>query len=149
MQPSRRFAFARFVPTPDQRLAIVAYTALDPREIPASVAPSCRLLYHWFKPVLSLAPAAALDVDVPALRAVVQHDEESVRPCSDKRRHVAILAVAAYLAINWHSRDRDSVIETTRLETTFVEAIATSWGNLSWPPTGPTRARSSASLAEA
>src|SRR5450830_792402 len=114
MQPSRRFAFARFVPTPDQRLAIVAYTALDPREIPASVAPSCRLLYHWFKPVLSLASTAALDVDVPTLRAVVQHTEEGVRPHLEKPRHAAILAVAAYLAINRGSPDRDRLIEGDR-----------------------------------
>jgi hypothetical protein len=41
----------------------------------------------------------------------VQHNEEGVRPCSGKRRHAAILAVAAYLSINRGSTDRDRLIE--------------------------------------
>ena len=42
------------------------------RQVVPLRSPSCRLLYHWFKPVLGLASAAALDVYVPTLRAVVQ-----------------------------------------------------------------------------
>src|SRR5450759_4696715 len=52
------------------------------------------------KPVLGLPSTAALDVDMPAFCAVVQHDEERVRPYPEEGRHGDCLLYTLTLPTN-------------------------------------------------
>lgn len=71
---------------------MLADESFDLGELAPSVTSGGRLLHQRIEPVRCLSAAAAFDADMPALEAVVHHDEQGVLPDLQKCRHTGDLA---------------------------------------------------------